>query len=659
MDKKQRFVQEVRELIKKFPKKRESLFIYGEIPEKKLNNARDKAQTTPTEEVLVLMDETAFGSANDSTLITTWGIRHKYFGSVYGVPWEKFRNGFELTKKFMECRLDVHGHTDFGIYTGISKVSIEELKSMFELGKKIFADGSTDSSEQPYKVDRHSHENNAAIPPQLDPAIWFIGVDGEQQGPFTKAGLAEKVILGKITRQTDVWKNGMAGWAKAGTVSEFGDIFSNTPPPLPSLPPSEPEVVSPPLSLEPNTYVTFEMLEFLEEMFPVDSIPEEYQGMGTEEVFQDGKTHLYNDERYREIFTMLSGRERKEAFISLLKTLANEGYIFAQVFIGLLYRGGISLKQDYTEAIKWIRKAAERGSVCAQITLYGIYSAGKAIEEDYVEATKWARKAAEQGNVKAQLLLGGLYVRGEGVEQDFAEGVKWFRKAAEQGNADAQCGLSMCYYEGAGVKQDIPEAVKWLRKAAEQGNADAQLEFGRLYVKGEGVEQDFVKATKWLRKAAEQGNSDAQCDLGLYYYAGKGIKQDFAEGLKWFLKAAEQENAVAQYCLGMCYYEGTGVKQDIPEAAKWLCKALEQEDEDAEKLFEDNIAAPLELEMYDETMPLLMAFAKEGYARAQYLLGECYNYGNGVDEDEEEAVKWYRKAAEQGHEDAQCELDEY
>ena len=35
-------------------------------------------------------------------------------------------------------------------------------------------------------------------------------------------------------------------------------------------------------------------------------------------------------------------------------------------------------------------------------------------------------------------------------------------------------------------------------------------------------------------------------------------------------------------------------------------------------------------------------------AEVQYWLGYCYNYGTGVEKDETEAVKWYRKAAEKG-----------
>ena len=39
--------------------------------------------------------------------------------------------------------------------------------------------------------------------------------------------------------------------------------------------------------------------------------------------------------------------------------------------------------------------------------------------------------------------------------------------------------------------------------------------------------------------------------------------------------------------------------------------------------------------------------AEQNYAEAQYNLGVCYAHGEGVAKDEVEAVKWFRKAAEQ------------
>ena len=48
--------------------------------------------------------------------------------------------------------------------------------------------------------------------------------------------------------------------------------------------------------------------------------------------------------------------------------------------------------------------------------------------------------------------------------------------------------------------------------------------------------------------------------------------------------------------------------------------------------------------------------AEQGHAAAQYGLGYCYAYGEGVERNDAEAVNWYRKAAEQGHVQAQISL---
>ena len=48
--------------------------------------------------------------------------------------------------------------------------------------------------------------------------------------------------------------------------------------------------------------------------------------------------------------------------------------------------------------------------------------------------------------------------------------------------------------------------------------------------------------------------------------------------------------------------------------------------------------------------------AEQGYADAQYNLGLIYDNGQGVPQDYAEAVKWYRKAAEQGNASAQLNL---
>ena len=50
--------------------------------------------------------------------------------------------------------------------------------------------------------------------------------------------------------------------------------------------------------------------------------------------------------------------------------------------------------------------------------------------------------------------------------------------------------------------------------------------------------------------------------------------------------------------------------------------------------------------------------AEQGHATAQVGLGWCYYEGGGVEKDPREAVKWYRKAAEQGDAKAQKALSQ-
>ena len=48
--------------------------------------------------------------------------------------------------------------------------------------------------------------------------------------------------------------------------------------------------------------------------------------------------------------------------------------------------------------------------------------------------------------------------------------------------------------------------------------------------------------------------------------------------------------------------------------------------------------------------------AEQGTAQAQYNLGLLYDNGDGVPEDDTQAVRWYRLAAEQGNAGAQTNL---
>lgn len=59
---------------------------------------------------------------------------------------------------------------------------------------------------------------------------------------------------------------------------------------------------------------------------------------------------------------------------------------------------------------------------------------------------------------------------------------------------------------------------------------------------------------------------------------------------------------------------------------------------------------------YVQAVEYYESAAMKGHSGAQFCLGCCYNYGEGVTKDYSEAARWYRKAAKQGHVWAQHNL---
>ncbi len=75
-----------------------------------------------------------------------------------------------------------------------------------------------------------------AMPPPLPTAVtFFAAINGAQAGPFDLSRLGEMARAGQLTRDTLVWRAGMANWAAAGTVGELASAFAAVPPPLPQM----------------------------------------------------------------------------------------------------------------------------------------------------------------------------------------------------------------------------------------------------------------------------------------------------------------------------------------------------------------------------------------------------------------------------------------
>lgn len=80
---------------------------------------------------------------------------------------------------------------------------------------------------------QQAQQPGAVPPPIPQAAAFFLVINGQQAGPFGVSDLAGRAARGEITRETLVWRQGMANWTPASQVGELATVFV-TPPPPPS-----------------------------------------------------------------------------------------------------------------------------------------------------------------------------------------------------------------------------------------------------------------------------------------------------------------------------------------------------------------------------------------------------------------------------------------
>jgi|GEM_PF-4676755 len=188
--------------------------------------------------------------------------------------------------------------------------------------------------------------------------------------------------------------------------------------------------------------------------------------------------------------------------------------------------------------------------------------------------------------------------------------------------------------------------------------------------------EDIVDVRVIVNDCAHVLDEDERHVLKLFHISFRDYVFHNLHAVQWLRELAEQGHAYAQYYLGNLYLDGRGVEKDLNACMQWYTKAIDQGflTESLHCVVSRvriNIAIlvkqfnhrrhPDECVALDEAtiVQWYTCFAKRGDAQAQYKLGEMYAEGYGVKQSLEQALKWWRLAAEQGNEDAKAELIKY
>ena len=163
----------------------------------------------------------------------------------------------------------------------------------------------------------------------------------------------------------------------------------------------------------------------------------------------------------------------------------------------------------------------------------------------------------------------------------------------------------------------------------------------RNFKKGQNyfAENDYINAAEYFRKAAEDGHADAQFNLGIMYVNGLGVQKNNEDALRWLGKAAGQGHAEAKNKLGLL----RGGKGKIEKGKKQVESPEEQDALGHAYLHGEGVE-----QNYEEAVKWFRKAADQGYPPAQFNLGMRYRDGSGVEKNLREGFRWIRKAMEQG-----------
>lgn len=79
---------------------------------------------------------------------------------------------------------------------------------------------------------QNSMNGNTAVPPPIPKKTYFVAENGQPSGPFDMQALTQLAIVGRLTKESLVWCEGMGNWTKADEVDDLKQVFKHVPPKL-------------------------------------------------------------------------------------------------------------------------------------------------------------------------------------------------------------------------------------------------------------------------------------------------------------------------------------------------------------------------------------------------------------------------------------------
>ena len=332
-------------------------------------------------------------------------------------------------------------------------------------------------------------------------------------------------------------------------------------------------------------------------------------------------------------------------------------------------------KLGYNKVLVILCKAyAESGTKDATVFLAGLHIEGIEYEQNAELGIGMLEEAMHRGSVAAAKYLGDLYLAGEFVEQSNRIAVHYYRAASDLGGEGVHEFLGDVFHKGEITEPDYALALSLYERGAADGDYACARKAKAMYVERE---RNYLEATRLERsepdrafilykKSIDAGYLPAHARIGWYYERGIGTKVNRKEAFRHYKAAHEAGDKRAIESLGRCYARGIGTAFDFDKASELLSIAREMGSRSADRelyrIYENKkkhmlrslYSTAMRLyynKKYDLARSMFETCMQLGLAEATYSIGCLYEFGITTAPDRKIALRFYKKAYEQGYSD--------
>ncbi|KHS77317.1 tetratricopeptide repeat protein [Pectobacterium brasiliense] len=204
------------------------------------------------------------------------------------------------------------------------------------------------------------------------------------------------------------------------------------------------------------------------------------------------------------------------------------------------------------------------------------------------------------------------------------------------------------------TQQDV-DALTALTTLAKDNDPQALSTLGFIYEYGITVPQNTTQALQYYQQACEIGGNFGCYNVWYFYQYGKGVAQDKARAKQFADKMNQTDlktpSDVIEIIIDYLYSAKANADSDISQRSRLIYAAkryLTSGDEETQRFF-----TRIGFSKRD-VLRLATFWAKDGDPEINFLVGYFYNFGYaGIKNENIEALKWFRIAAEGGHPEAQ------